>query len=58
VNIIIPTPRVIETISDHSVQSYPKRLPMIVPPKLYTNMTNGGYLLNDEMTTDTIITRK
>jgi DNA-directed RNA polymerase len=42
VNIVKPAERLIETISDQSVLSYPKRLPMIVPPKLYTNMTNGG----------------
>jgi hypothetical protein len=31
---------------------------MIVRPKPYTNMTDGGYLLNDEYTTDSIIQNK
>ena len=58
VNIILPTEKLIKTISKNIVFNLPKRIPMIVPPKAFTNKNNGGYLLNDELTTDSIIKNK
>lgn len=54
-NIVLPAVRLIETISKNGVYNLPKRIPMLVPPKPYTNKWLGGYLLNDEITTDSLI---
>jgi len=58
VNILLPVKRLIETISNNTVFNLPKRMPMIVPPKPYTKQCFGGYLLNDELTTDSLLKPK
>ena len=57
-NAVWPTEKLRNTITNQSVLNFPKKIPMIVRPKPYTNMTDGGYLLNDEYTTDSIIQNK
>ena len=37
------------------VYAIPKKIPMLVKPKPYSKELLGGYLLNDEVTTDTIL---
>ncbi|KAK4649767.1 hypothetical protein QC762_0117510 (mitochondrion) [Podospora pseudocomata] len=43
-----PTNKVLKVLPKiGSVLVLPKRIPMIVKPKPYTNRVNGGYLIND-----------
>jgi len=58
VNILLPVKRLIETISNNTVFNLPKRMPMLVPPKPYKKESLGGYLLNDELTTDSLLKPK
>lgn len=57
-NVVLPTKMLTETIKDKIVYNIPKKLPMIVPPKPYGEQMLGGYLLNDEVTTDPLIKSK
>lgn len=66
-NYILPSPAIIKILNltkDYSIKHLPLRIPMIVKPKLYGRIKNvegkvkevlGGYLLNDEKFTDSII---
>jgi len=58
VNVILPTNKIRDTITNRIVYNIPKKLPMIVPPKFYSKEQLGGYLLNDELTTSPLIKRK
>jgi DNA-directed RNA polymerase len=58
INIILPSKLLTDTITNRIVYNIPKKLPMLVPPKAYTNNSLGGYLLNDEVTTDPILISK
>ena len=57
-NVILPSNMLNETIKNKIAYSIPKKLPMIVPPKPYGEHQLGGYLLNDEVTTDPLIKSK
>lgn len=54
-NIVLPTSKLKETISNNLVFNLPKRIPMIVQPKLYSDKSLGGYLLNDVLSTDSLL---
>ena len=58
VNIVILTKILSDTITNRRVYNIPKKLPMIVPPKLYTKEQLGGYLLNDELITNSLVRKK
>ena len=59
VNIILPNKKLIDTIpSDDAIICLPKNIPMIVPPKPYNKDELGGYLLNNEVTTNRLIKDK
>lgn len=58
VNVIIPSQVLRDIVGNRKVYNIPKHLPMIVPPKLYTKDQLGGYLLNNELTTNTLIKKK
>ncbi len=57
-NILVPTKLLTDVMSKSIIYNLPSKLPMIVKPKLYikteTEEKLGGYLLNDELSTDQI----
>ena len=48
-NVVKATSIVINTLKDKkAIVCLPQNIPMIIPPKLYSENQLGGYLLNDE----------
>jgi DNA-directed RNA polymerase len=58
INIYTPSEEVRKLVRGQTFVSIPLKLPMIVKPREYSQNKLGGYLLNDEMYTDSIFITK
>jgi hypothetical protein len=58
INILLPSKILVDNCKEKIVLALPKKIPMLVPPKPYSDKRLGGFLLNDEKVEIPLIRKK